>query len=229
MVKNGGVQVPWILGVGSLWSSLAWNMRTITTTTAAVVVLLLLVPAATTTASTSSNNNNNNKQGVHTIVLVPMPQPGVVLKRALTLFGYDDAPSGRDEVVLNNVHLTEANIIAGQARLGAGRIHHCMHVIGMGKFLFCFVLFCFLTVNTWLNMEVVKARSQISLIKYAVPEMMYRVVDRTVQLFCGAGVSDQAFCLARFLVGLRSLRLADGPGVNLSARRIGFAASVQFY
>jgi len=71
-------------------------------------------------------NSNSNKHGVHTIVLVPMPQTGVVLERALTLFGYDDAPSGHAEVSLQSVCLTKANLIAGegsgfrvsQARLG---------------------------------------------------------------------------------------------------------------
>jgi acyl-CoA dehydrogenase len=54
------------------------------------------------------------------------------------------------------------------------------------------------------------ARDQIALIKVAVPQWTYQVVDRAVQLFGGAGVSDDVV-LARMLVGLRSLRIADGP------------------
>lgn len=85
------------------------------------------------------------RHGAHTIVLVPMPHPGVVPERALTVFGYDDAPQGHAQVRLQNVQLTEANLVAGegmgfavsQARLGPGRIHHCMRAIGMGKYNMC--------------------------------------------------------------------------------------------
>jgi acyl-CoA dehydrogenase len=55
-----------------------------------------------------------------------------------------------------------------------------------------------------------QARDKIAGIKVAVPELTYRVVDRAVQVFGGAGVSDD-FVLARVLAGLRSLRIADGP------------------
>lgn len=55
-----------------------------------------------------------------------------------------------------------------------------------------------------------KAREQIAMIKVAVPAMTYRVVDRAVQVFGGAGVS-QDFILAHILAGLRTLRIADGP------------------
>ena len=88
-----------------------------------------------------TTDESNNKHGAHTIVLVPLPHPGVTFKRALTLFGYDDAPSGHAHVQLNNVQLTRDHLIDGegsgfrvsQARLGPGRIHHCMRAIGMGK------------------------------------------------------------------------------------------------
>ena len=84
---------------------------------------------------------NDSKHGAHTIVAVPMPQPSVNVKRALTVFGYDDAPHGHAEVELNQIRLTEADLILGegsgfrvsQARLGPGRIHHCMRAIGTGK------------------------------------------------------------------------------------------------
>ena len=84
---------------------------------------------------------SSSRHGAHTIVLVPIPHPGVLMERALTVFGYDDAPHGHAQVRLQNVLLTEANLIAGegkgfavsQARLGPGRIHHCMRAIGMGE------------------------------------------------------------------------------------------------
>lgn len=87
------------------------------------------------------DNKSSSKHGAHTIVLVPMPQPGVIVERALTVFGYDDAPHGHAQVRLSQVRLTKENLIAGegegfmvsQARLGPGRIHHGMRAIGMGK------------------------------------------------------------------------------------------------
>ena len=56
----------------------------------------------------------------------------------------------------------------------------------------------------------IQTRDKISSIKVSVPELTSRVVDRAVQIFGGAGVSDD-FPLAKILVGLRSLRIADGP------------------
>jgi acyl-CoA dehydrogenase len=60
--------------------------------------------------------------------------------RALTAFGYDDAPSGHAQVRLEGVRLSEEDLILGegsgfrvsQARLGPGRIHHCMRAVGIG-------------------------------------------------------------------------------------------------
>jgi acyl-CoA dehydrogenase len=78
--------------------------------------------------------------GAHTIVAVPLPHPKVVCERALTTFGYDDAPSGHAQVRLNGVLLSEKDLVLGegsgfrvsQARLGPGRIHHCMRAVGIG-------------------------------------------------------------------------------------------------
>lgn len=91
-------------------------------------------------SSKGNHNNNNNKHGKHTIVMVPLPHPRVRMVRPLTVFGYDDAPFGHAEVSLEGVDLTEAHLIGGegsgfkvsQARLGPGRIHHCMRAIGIG-------------------------------------------------------------------------------------------------
>lgn len=60
------------------------------------------------------------------------------------------------------------------------------------------------------NVGAKEARHMISSIKVAVPHLTYAVVDRAVQIFGGAGVSED-FVLARFLAGLRTLRIADGP------------------
>ena len=87
------------------------------------------------------DQKRTTKHGSHTIVAVPLPHPAVVMKRPLTLFGYDDAPHGHAVVELKGVRLTEKDLILGegsgfrvsQARLGPGRIHHCMRAIGMSK------------------------------------------------------------------------------------------------
>jgi acyl-CoA dehydrogenase len=186
------------------------------------------------------------------MVLVPMDTPGVTIERNLTVFGYTEQP-GHAEISFTDVRVPRSNLLAeqgmgfaiAQARLGPGRVHHCMRAIGMAER--ALDLMCdralervafhrplaaqgvvrewiarsrlaidqarLLVLNTaWVidRHGAKAARQQIAGIKAVVPQMALDVVDRAIQTYGGAGVS-QVTPLAEMWAGLRTLRLADGP------------------
>jgi acyl-CoA dehydrogenase len=188
----------------------------------------------------------------HSMVLVPCDTPGVKVERMLTTMGFLDAPGGHGEVSFDDVRVPKDAVIGGvgqafsiaQARLGPGRVHHCMRLIGLAESaleLACRraterVAFGKPIANLGGNRErIADARiaidqarllvlhaawlldqgspesiAAVSKIKVAVPNMAQDVVDMSMQLHGGGGLSTD-FPLAPAWTIARALRLADGP------------------
>ncbi|MDL5352047.1 acyl-CoA dehydrogenase family protein [Microbacterium sp. zg-YB36] len=188
------------------------------------------------------------------MILVPRDAVGAQVVRALTVFGYEDRDhGGHAEVVFDDVRVPASNLLAGegdgfaiaQARLGPGRIHHCMRALGTGERALALMtaranervafgrtlgeqgvirewiaearieleaLRLLVLKTAWL-MDTVgnrNAMTEIQAIKIAVPRAVQRILDRAIQVFGGAGVSQDT-PLAELFAGIRTLRIADGP------------------
>ncbi|CAG2206167.1 ACAD10 [Mytilus edulis] len=150
-------------------------------------------------------NPDAPKHKQQSMILVPMDTPGVTIVRPLTVFGYLDQPAGHAEVLFKDVRVPASNLLLGegrgfeiaQGRLGPGRIHHCMRLIGHAE----------RALELMLDRV---AAPEIAMIKVSGPNMALRVLDRAIQSHGGAGLCDD-YPLAMFYSWGRILRLADGP------------------
>lgn len=196
---------------------------------------------------------NAQKHQQQSMILVPANTPGVKILRPMEVFGSVDSPEGHAEIELTNVRVPATNILLGegrgfeiaQGRLGPGRIHHCMRLIGaaqraldlmckranertaFGRNLIKFSsirqdiakseceiqqarLLTLAAADKIDKFGIKEAKNLIAMIKIQVPQMACNVIDRSIQVHGGMGVSQDS-PLAGFYVYARCIRLADGP------------------
>ncbi|WP_449355366.1 acyl-CoA dehydrogenase [Virgibacillus natechei] len=194
-----------------------------------------------------------SKHEQQSMILVPLDTPGVKIERMLPVFGYDDAPHGHAEILYDNVRVPAENMLwdegkgfaIAQGRLGPGRIHHCMRLIGaaeraledlckrvqireaFGKKIADQGVVQEWIADSRINIEQARlltlkaaymmdtvgnkeAKTEIAMIKVVAPNMALDVIDKAIQAFGAAGVSDGS-TLAYHWANARTLRLADGP------------------
>jgi acyl-CoA dehydrogenase len=196
---------------------------------------------------------NPNRHLQQSMILIPLDTPGVRVMRPLPVFNFYGMPDRASEVMFENVRVPASNIILGQGRgfeiaqgrLGPGRIHHCMRLVGLAER--SLEKLCrrtqervtfgkpvsertvtleriadariaieqarLLTLKAAYMMDTVgnkAARTEIAMIKVAVPNMACKVIDFAIQAFGGAGLGND-YGLAVAYSMARVLRIADGP------------------
>lgn len=185
-------------------------------------------------------------------IIVPADTPGFCIVRAIPVMGHA-GEGGHCEIEYRDCRVPATNVLGregdgfaiAQARLGPGRIHHCMRHIGIAeraielmcqrantRWAFGSYLADKANIQDWIADSRIEidstrlmvmnaawkmdtagkkaARNEISMIKVMAAEMVMRVLDRAMQLYGAAGLSDD-FPLARFWRQSRGLRIADGP------------------
>ena len=200
-----------------------------------------------------SDPDNADRHQQQSMILVPLDTPGVTVVRPIAVFGFYGVPDRASEVTFENVRVPASNMLLGegrgfeiaQGRLGPGRIHHCMRLIGLSERML--EIMCkrtlartafgkkvseqgvtvervaearilieqsrLLTLNAAWKMDTVGnkvARSEIAMIKVAVPNMACKVIDWVIQAYGGGGTNNDVGIAAAYATA-RLLRLADGP------------------
>lgn len=186
------------------------------------------------------------------MILVPRNTPGLTIVRSLPVMGYIDN-EGHCELLFEDVRVPASNLLGeegsgftiAQARLGPGRIHHCMRSVGAAQY--ALELMCQRAasrvafgkplaeqgmIQDWIarsQMEIEQARlltlkaawmmdtvgkkaaqKEIAMIKVVAADMLTNVVNRAIQVFGGAGMSDD-FPLAAMFAHGRTIHIVDGP------------------
>lgn len=188
----------------------------------------------------------------HSIVIVPADAEGVKFIEPMTAFGFDDAPQGHFRVSFTNVKVPVENLLfeegrgfeIAQARLGPGRLHHCMRTVGLANRSLELMIHRALTrkaskplhekgtirqdiADCRMDVEMMRqlvlvavhkmdcigskeARKEIAMAKVNVPLLAQRVIDKTIQVHGGVGLSHQ-FPLSKWYARTRTVRFMDGP------------------
>jgi acyl-CoA dehydrogenase len=190
----------------------------------------------------------------HSMVLVPMDSPGLTVVRPTTVFGFTDhVHGGHAEIVFDGVRVPATNLLGeahqgfalAQARLGPGRIHHCMRLIGMAERALELLSRRAMSrqafgspvadqgvIRDWIAQARIRieqarllvlktawlmdtvgnkgAAQEIAAIKVVAPDVATWVIDKAIQVYGAAGVSQDT-PLASLYAHARTLRIADGP------------------
>ncbi|CAG8684526.1 5118_t:CDS:2 [Racocetra fulgida] len=183
-------------------------------------------------------NESAHKHKQHSLIIVPRNTPGITIVRALTVFGYDDAPEGHCEIIFKDVKVPVQNIILGEGRgfeIIQGRLGPDLMLMRVtdpsrrtfGKFLSEHETIIadiaqsrmlidqarLLVLNAADMIDKVGAKSalkEIGMAKVIVPNMLLKVIDRSIQSYGAGGLCDD-FPLAYIYSIGRTLKFADGP------------------